>query len=661
MRERGENRGARVAAAALLCATALSSVGGSALAASKGGGARRMEALDRGGVAVPAVDGGVLVSWRLLGDEPARTAFNLYRDGTKLNAAPLTGPTDFVDKTGGPAATYTVRAVVAGNEAPASKPAKVWAQGYLSVPIQPPADGVTPDGGAYSYTANDASVGDLDGDGRYEIVLKWDPTNSKDNAFGGYTGPVYLDAYTLEGKRLWRIDLGRNIRAGAHYTQFQVYDLDGDGRAEVAMRTGDGTVDGTGQVLGDPAADWRGKDGEVPQADRTGAMTTADGRKVAPLTGRILKGPEYLTVFDGLTGQVLASAPYSPPRDPRTDAPTTEQMTQVWGDGYANRSDRFLAATAYLDGQRPSLVFARGYYGRTTLAAWDWRDGKLTQRWLFDSSTPGNEKFGGQGNHQLSVADVDGDGRDEIVYGAMAVDDDGKGLWSAQLFHGDAMHVGDLDPTHPGLEKFGVHESPRSNGGIGAAMLDARTGRVLWTTPTDHDTGRGLAADIDPRFPGDEAWGSNSDALYTAQGQPIDGVSHPRQTNFAIWWDGDDLRELLDKTQISKWDWKTGEARPLLTAQGAASNNGTKATPALSADLLGDWREEVIWRTEDNRALRIYATPYPTQRRLVTLMHDPQYRLSIAWQNTAYNQPPHTSFHLGEGMQPPVPAKIQTK
>jgi rhamnogalacturonan endolyase len=661
MRERGENRGARVAAAALLCATALSSVGGSALAASKGAGARRMETLDRGVVAVPAVDGGVLVSWRLLGDEPARTAFNLYRDGTKLNAAPLTGPTDFVDKTGGPAATYTVRAVVGGKEAPASRPAGVWAEGYLSVPIQPPADGVTPDGGAYSYTANDASVGDLDGDGRYEIVLKWDPTNSKDNAFGGYTGPVYLDAYTLEGKRLWRIDLGRNIRAGAHYTQFQVYDLDGDGRAEVAMRTGDGTVDGTGQVLGDPAADWRGKDGEVPQADRTGAVTTADGRKVAPLTGRILKGPEYLTVFDGLTGKALASAPYSPPRDPRTDAPTTGQMTQIWGDGYANRSDRFLAATAYLDGQRPSLVFARGYYGRTTLAAWDWRGGKLTQRWLFDSATPGNEKFGGQGNHQLSVADVDGDGRDEIVYGSMAVDDDGKGLWSAQLFHGDAMHVGDLDPTHPGLEKFGVHESPRSNGGIGAAMLDARTGRVLWTTPTDKDTGRGLAADIDPRFPGDEAWGSNSDRLYTAQGKPIEGVKHPRQTNFAIWWDGDDLRELLDKTQISKWDWKTGEATPLLNAQGVASNNGTKATPALSADLLGDWREEVVWRTEDNRALRIYATPYPTQRRLVTLMHDPQYRLSIAWQNTAYNQPPHTSFHLGEGMKPPVPAKIQTK
>jgi rhamnogalacturonan endolyase len=656
MSKRGENRGARVATAALLCATALSSAGGSVLAAP-----RRMEALDRGLVAVPAIDGGVLVSWRLLGDEPAKTAFNLYRDGAKLNAAPLTGPTDFVDKTGGPTATYTVRAVVGGKAAPASPPAGVWAEGYLNLPIQPPADGVTPSGEAYAYTANDASVGDLDGDGRYEIVLKWDPTNSKDNAFSGYTGPVYIDAYTLEGRRLWRIDLGRNIRAGAHYAQFQVYDLDGDGKAEVAMRTGDGTSDGTGTVLGDPNADWRGKDDEVPQADRTGATTRPDGTKVAKLTGRILKGPEYLTVFDGPTGKALASAAYSPPRDPRTDAPTTEQMTQIWGDGYANRSDRFLAGTAYLDGQRPSIVMARGYYGRTTLAAWDYRAGKLTQRWLFDSSAPGNEKFGGQGNHQLSVADVDGDGRDEIVYGSMAVDDDGKGLWSAELFHGDAMHVSDLDPTHPGLEKFGVHESPGKNGGVGAAMLDARTGKVLWSTPTDKDTGRGLAADIDPRFIGEEAWGTNSDLLYTAQGKPIEGVKHPRQTNFAIWWDGDDLRELLDKNQISKWDWKTGEARPLLTAEGVTSNNGTKSTPVLSADILGDWREEVIWRAEDNKSLRIYATPYVTQRRLVTLMHDPQYRVSIAWQNTAYNQPPHTSFYLGEGMKAPPRSDIRTK
>jgi rhamnogalacturonan endolyase len=383
---------------------------------------------------------------------------------------------------------------------------------------------------------------------------------------------------------------------------------------------------------------------------------------VAELVGRMLKGPEYLTVFDGLTGAALATAPYSPSRNPETDAPSFEQQTALWGNGYANRSDRFLAGSAYLDGEHPSVVMARGYYGRSTLSAWDWRGGRLTQRWLFDSNAPNvPEGFGGQGNHQLSVADVDADGRDEIVYGSMAVDDDGKGLWTARLYHGDAMHMSDLDPERPGLEKFGVHESPGKNGGIGAAMLDARTGEVLWSTPTDKDTGRGVAADIDPRHPGAEAWGSNEDALYTAKGKLIDGVKRPRQMNFAVWWDGDPLREILDRNQIGKWDWTAGEARPLLVAEGMTSNNGTKANPTLSADILGDWREEVIWRAEDNASLRIYVTPYPTDIRLTTLMHDPQYRLAVAWQNTAYNQPPHPGFFLGDGMKTPPRANIRTK
>lgn len=616
-----------------------------------------VERLDRGVVAVPAKTGGVLVSWRLLADDPAKAAFDVYRDGIRLNAKPLKGATNFVDLQPGEGA-YSVRLVAPRPTQAEGRPATVWRDGYLSLPIQPPPNGQTPIGESYGYNANDASVGDLDGDGRYEIILKWEPTNAKDNAFAGYAGEVFLDAYNLDGQRLWRIGLGPNIRAGAHYTQFQVYDYDGDGYAEVAVRTSDGAVDGTGTVLGDPKADWRESEGERPQADRTGAEVKADGSRVARLQGRILRGPEALTVFDGRTGKALASAPFAPARDQRTEAPTAAQMSETWGDGYGNRSDRFLAGTAYLDGQRPSIIMGRGYYARSTVAAWDYRNGTLTQRWLFDSSQAGNEDFAGQGNHQLSAADVDRDGRDEIIYGSMTIDDNGRGLWSARLFHGDAMHVGDLDPKHPGLEKFGVHESPKANGGIGTAMLDASTGRVLWTTPSETDTGRGLAADIDPRYAGTEAWGTNQTGLYTAQGQLIPGVLRPKQANFAVWWDGDELRELLDRNQISKWDWRSGQAMPLLTAVGVASNNGTKATPVLSADILGDWREEVIWRTEDNRTLRIYATPYPTERRLTTLMHDPQYRVSIAWQNTAYNQPPHVGFHLGAGMKKPLPAAV---
>ncbi|MBT0669557.1 rhamnogalacturonan lyase [Novosphingobium profundi] len=603
------------------------------------------EPLTRGAVALPAVGGGILVSWRLLADDPVDARFEIRRNGKVIHRTGRGEATAFRYAAGSPSDRYEV---VPGNGRTAKEgvAAPMWAKGYLSIPLSPPPEGVTPDGQRYGYTANDASLGDLDGDGNYEIVLKWDPTNSHDNSQSGYTGDVYLDAYTLDGTRLWRIDLGRNIRAGAHYTQFLVYDFDGDGRSEIALKTADGTVDGVGRVLGDAAADWRSHDGEVPQADRTGAKVLADGTKVAVMQGRIVRGPEYLTVFEGATGRALASAPYDPPRYPGGN-PTPEELGQSWGDGYANRSDRFLAGVACLDGAHPSMVFGRGYYARTALAAWDWREGKLTERWLFDSSAPGNEDYGARGNHQLSVADVDGDGRDEIVYGSMAIDDDGKGLWTQPLYHGDAMHVSDLDPARPGLEKFSVFEDVRRNGHVGSAMMDARTGEVLWSKPAENDTGRGLAADIDPRHYGVESWGSNSDRLFDVHGQSVGPA--PRQTNFAIWWDGDLLRELLDKTTISKWNWETGKAFSLLSPLGLASNNSTKATPALQADILGDWREEVVWRSADNRELRVYTTPWPTAHRFVTLMHDPQYRLSVAWQNTAYNQPPHPGFYIGAG------------
>jgi len=605
---------------------------------------REAERLDRGLIASPAKGGGWLVSWRLLDSDARTVGFDVYRDGHRINGKPVSETTSFVDPRGSATAHYTVR--IAGTRAPqkASAPAIMLPKGYLSIPLTPPQGGTEPDGESYTYTANDVSAGDLDGDGRYELILKWDPTNSHDNSQAGYTGDVFVDAYTLDGKRLWRIDLGRNIRAGAHYTQFQVFDYDGDGRAEVAMKTADGTVDGTGRVIGDAKADWRSHDGEVPQPDRTGAKLLADGTKVAPLKGRILKGPEYLTVFDGRTGRALATAPYDPPRYPGGN-PTFEQLRDTWGDGYANRADRFLAGTAYLDGRHPSMIFGRGYYARTAIAAWDYRGGKLTERWLFDSAAPGNGDFGNRGNHQLSIADVDGDGRDEVIYGSMAVDDDGKRLWTDPLYHGDTMHVGDLDPLRPGLEKWGVFEEVKANGGLGSGLLDARTGEILWTKPAETDTGRGVAADIDPRYVGDEFWGSNSRDLFDVHGKVIGPA--PRQTNFAIYWDGDLLQELLDGTTISKWDWKTGTAITLLHPDDVASNNGTKATPALQADILGDWREEVVWRTADNRELRIYTTPYPTTHRLVTLMQDPVYRAGVAWQNTAYNQPPHLSYFPG--------------
>ncbi|PKQ87988.1 rhamnogalacturonan lyase [Paenibacillus sp. BGI2013] len=578
-------------------------------------GARQMEYLDRGVVAVKTGTG-VFISWRLLGTEGSNVSFNVYRDGTKVNASPITNSTNLQDASGTSSSKYTVRAVVSGTEQAASAAASVWGNNYLSVPLSVPAGGTTPDGVAYTYSANDASAGDLDGDGEYELIVKWDPSNSKDNSQSGYTGEVFIDAYKLNGTRLWRISLGKNIRAGAHYTQFMVYDLDGDGKAEVAMKTADGTKDGTGVVIGDASKDYRNS------------------------SGYVLSGPEFLTVFNGQTGKALSTVNYEPARG----------NVSSWGDNYGNRVDRFLAAIAYLDGERPSLVMARGYYTRTVLVAYNWRNGQLTKQWTFDSNTSGNSGYAGQGNHNLSVADVDGDGKDEIVYGAMAVDDNGKGLYTTGLHHGDAMHLSDLDPDRPGLEVFQVHETP-SNAGV--EFRDAGTGQLIWGVKTTKDIGRGMAADIDPRYKGAEVWADGS--LYTAKGQKL-GTTLPSSTNFGIWWDGDLLRELLDSNRIDKWNYANSTTMNLLTASGVSSNNGTKSTPNLQADLFGDWREEVVWRTNDSSALRIYTTTAVTDKRIYTLMHDPVYRLGVAWQNVAYNQPPHTGFYLGEGMStPPVP------
>ena len=599
-----------------------------------------MENLGRGLVAVRQNSTDVYVGWRLLGTDPSDVSFNLYRStggGTavQLNPSPITDSTNFVDTTADLTLPneYFVRPVAGGAEGAQSAsftlPAGAPAQQYLNIPLQIPAGGTTPDGVAYTYHANDASVGDVDGDGEYEIILKWDPSNSKDNSQSGYTGNVFLDAYKLDGTRLWRIDLGKNIRAGAHYTQFMVYDLDGDGKAEVACKTAPGTVDGAGNfvLLGsdNPAADYRNS------------------------SGYVLSGPEYLTVFNGLTGAALATVNYNPPRGNVSD----------WGDDYGNRVDRFLAGVAYLDGHRPSLVMARGYYTRAYVAAWDFRGGQLTNRWNFDSGHTGTSNpysaWRGQGSHALTIGDVDGDGRDEITYGAAAIDDDGSGLYSTQLGHGDALHMSDMDPTRPGQEVWMVHEEPASYGSTGLEFRDAKTGQVIFgLSGQGADVGRGVAGDIDPRYLGYEMWGARG-GLMATNGVEIT-PSRPSQMNFMVWWDADLLREFEDGTAVSKWDWNTNKLNPLLAPAGLASNNGTKSTPALSADILGDWREEVIWRTADDTALRIYTTTIPASNRIYTLMHDHQYREAIAWQNTAYNQPPHPSFYIGEGMSaPPVP------
>ena len=584
------------------------------------------EKLDRGVVAVRQPDGKVFISWRILRDDKKGEAFDIYRNGEKLNDAPLTeGGSYFIDEhplEGD--ATYEVRK--SGDAQPISHSSFLIPHlapvGYLTLPLQKPEG---------RYSANDASVGDVDGDGQYEIILKWEPWNAHDNAHDGYTDPTLFDCYRLSGEHLWRINMGRNIRSGAHYVPFIVYDLDGDGRAELIVKTADGTCDGQGSVIGDSLADYRNP------------------------VGRILEGSEYISIFDGLTGRVLDTKPYVPERG----------ELRAWGDSKGNRSERYLAAVGYLGNTSnlkpqtsnlPSAIFCRGYYTRSVLAAWDWDGKELKQRWVFDTNNPQWRDYAGQGNHNLRVADVDGDGFDEITYGSMAVDHDGTGLYNTRMGHGDAIHLV-ANPKDNRLFIWDCHENKRD----GSELRDACTGKVIFQIPSPSDVGRCMAADIDPTSPGCEMWSADSHGIRNMKGDIInkakdsDDPQHHNylimngrwlSMNFGIWWDGDLLRELLDRETVTKYDWENHQIVNLQRFDGQF-NNGTKSNPCLSADILGDWREEVIVRNRESRELRIYVSTIPTPYRINCLMQDIPYRLSVATQNVGYNQPSEPGYYLG--------------
>ena len=589
------------------------------------------EKLSRGLIGIPTEEG-MYFSWRMTLEDAAGLQFDLYRSSNggaevKLNKEPIDRTSDFLDRT----VDYTVDnrwtlKATTGEVATWTRLKGEERNPYLSIPICKPEDGEIA-GEPFTYTANDCSVGDLDGDGEYEIILKWSPSNSKRPPQRGFTGNTYLDAYKMDGTRLWRIDLGPNVRSGAATTNFLVFDFDGDGCAEICCKTGDGTVDGQGHRIGDAQADWRTWD------------------KKSPTYGKIVNGPEYLTVFEGRTGKELDSKEYIPTRYP----------LDGWGgvggncgnDNTGGRSDRFTAGVAFLDGKTPSPVMVRGWYGRTVVAAWTFTNGALKHTWTFDSAAPGWETYSGMGNHSVTVADFDGDGCDEICVGAMTVDHDGKGLFTTGLRHGDALHAGRFIPSRQGMQVFGVHENEGDNEIVkrtpAVAMFDGATGEIIWQDGLGQDAGRGVAADIDPRYDGAECW-CNIGGLRRGDTGEIICNRKPDSCNFTIYWDADPLAELLDHVSISKWNWNAESTDLLLKAEGVVSNNGTKGNPCLSGDILGDWREEVIWPSEDQTELRIYSTTIPAVDRRATWMNDRQYRLAIAWQNVAYNQPPHPSF-----------------
>lgn len=574
---------------------------------------------------------GVLVSWRFLSSDPDDVAFDLYRsdDGenfVKLNGSPIANSTNWKDLTADVTKDNTYRLCLAGTQEVLETytfTAAMAMNFYRSIPLNMN----VPDP-SLVYAANDAAVGDLDGDGDYELVVKRMVEEADPAHDGILKGSCLLEAYELDGRFMWQVDLGVNIRQGAHYTPFIVYDLNGDGKAEVAVRTSEGTRFGDGTRIEDMNGD-----GKTDYRD--------------PTTGKILNGPEYLSVIDGISGAELARADYIPRGERST-------WKDYWGDDYGNRIDRFLMAVGHFGSQKgkASVVICRGYYKNFQIAAFDLDGTGLKRRWLFNTA-PGYPDYRGQGNHNLAVGDVDSDGKDELVYGACCIDHDGTGLYTTKLGHGDAMHLGKFDPSRPGLQIVSCHESPESYGSNGTEFRDAASGKVLWGIPATVDVGRCMVADVDSETPGCEVWSSAcGDKLWSCEGVQLDkpiptakagGPSY----NMGIWWSGSLNRQVLDGAIIQSYT----DGRLLSGSNfGVKSINGSKANPSFYGDIWGDWREEVILPSDDDSELRIFTTDFETEYRFRPLMDDHVYRLSAVHQNIGYNIPTHTGFYLGSDL-----------
>ncbi len=628
---------------------------------------REVENLDRGVVAVKT-DGGVFVSWRRLGTEPADTTFALYRDNQLVTSGAIT---NFVDAGGSASSKYKV----VTNNATVSKEVSVLANNYIEIPLQdtPEFQGnpVIDTTGAWypEYSPADATVGDLDGDGEYEIVMIWNPADAKDSATVGSTGLVYIDAYKLDGTKMWRINMGKNIRAGAHDTQLLLADFNSDGKSELIVRTADGTTDAAGTVIGDANADW-------------GALNA----------GKNLQGPLFLTAFDGEKGTIIDTVDY----DPQTVGEGVDHF--YWGDNYGNRSERYLGTIAWLDGVHPHAIVQRGYYpgkdtgpGRTVVAAYSLQGNKLTKTWRFDTMDAGNEVHIGAGNHSMTAGDIDGDGYDEIISGALALDHDGKALWNNTYGHGDAHHLGDFDPTNEGYEYQKVYEGAYDAPGYmgapnqtwGLTVQDAKSGKILITHNGVKDTGRGMIGNIGYKDTYYVTWGAGSTGYWTNKDESAGDLG--LSMNGRIYWDGDLQTELQDHVNVQKWIDAAGKLETIFTCDGF-SINGTKGNVNAQGDIIGDWREEIVCyavtdkkeemvpykiqtalgeaevqakKTTSQFALRVYTTTIPTEYNFSTFMHDDLYRIGVATYNVAYNQPPHISFYLSDNANAPQQYKTQ--
>ncbi len=547
---------------------------------------RVTEKLDRGVVAMPMPGNQVYVGWRLLADDPEDIAFNLYRSAADsafaiVNDEPIAATCDFVD--GSPVLglenTYAVIAVAGGAEGEhiTSDPVTPSEEGrpYISIPLQ----------GDHDFQK--AAIADLNGDGRYDYVIK--QPNANVDPWHLYWKPspstYKIEAYLSDGTFLWRKDLGWAVEQGIWYSPMIVYDLDGDGRAEVCLKTG-------------PDGDPRDEEGKVQSGD------------------------EWVSVLDGMTGEEIA----------RADWPARGEFPSY---NYASRNQM---CVAYLDGKTPCLITERGTYNGMMVVAYQLRDGELEELWRWRDRDEGG-RYRGQGAHSMHAVDIDGDGRDEVFLGSSVLDATGAGLWSTGRGHCDHHFVGDIDPTRPGMEVYYGYETRQSEGGC--LMVDAATGEELWALdePTTHVHATGMCADIDGSRPGMECYSGEKDFpekkwLWAASGELIEMVDLGGLAPRSCYWDADLQRELMRGGRI--YDYK-----------GQTHQEGIEGRLISVADILGDWREELITTVEGE--LRVYTTTIRARDRRVCLMQDPIYRMDVAIQAMGYTQQPMTTNCLSAG------------
>ncbi len=602
----------------LLSAMFLAALSGSALAQ------RTTDKLDRGLVALPG-SGGTFVSWRIMGEEYYDVQYNLYRDGVKLNATPL-NVSNYTDKGGKSTSKYQVAAIVRGVEQEKSAEVPRWSAAYLDIPMARVINRSGADATA-NYTLNDVSLADVDGDGVSEFIVKRNSNTARDYATNK-TDFHRLECYNIKGKRLWYIDLGPNMISGPD-EQYDIvgYDWDEDGKAEVLLRGADNMIihkaDGTTVEIGNMNYDSR----NTLQSDANMAYTHT--------------GNEFLLYLNGETAEPYVQMPYPLPRLEAGE----NDLNAAWGDGYGHRSTKHFFGAPFLDGRRASIFLGRGAYTRHRMVAFDVDPvtHQLTERWRWKD--PGGQWFG-QGYHNYGIADVDMDGRDEIVFGSMMIDDNGKGLSTTGLGHGDAQHTGDLDPYRWGLEHFACNESaPAMN------FRNATTSELYYRLQSTSDDGRALCGNFTNAFPGCVGASTQSGVISTVADKVLSGVPG-FDLNFRIYWDGDLCEEILNSPgteKEAKIDKIVGSGvNRIFTSSGCKMNNWSKNNPGATGDILGDWREEMVLRTSDNMNLRIYTTTTPTTHRIYSLWHDHQYRQAMVWQSIGYNQPPHLSYFLGE-------------